>query len=92
MIIYTNRSCSIGCNEIEFKSSDKPFISKFKMDCAATDIIYMIKCTGCDKEYIFEASNLRARVHIQQTLDLRLRSLYVNHHIVHCAIGKPILF
>ena len=54
----------------------------------------MIKCTGCDKEYIGETSNLRARVmvHKQQTLDLRLRHVYVNHHIAHCAIGKPILF
>ena len=57
-------------------------------------VVYLIRCTGYDKEYIGETSNLRARVrvHKQQTLDPRLRHLYVNHHIAPCAIGKPILF
>ena len=88
-------TCSLifECNEIKFKNSDKPFIIKSRMDCTAMDIVYLIRCTGCDKEYIGETSNLRARVrvHKQQTLDPRLRHLYVNHHIAHCAIGKTYL-
>ena len=76
------------------KNSSKPLIIKSRMDCTATNIVYLIRCTGCSKEYIGESSNLRARVrvHKQQTLDPRLRHLYVNHHIAHCAIGKPTLF
>lgn len=64
------------------------------MDSTAMDIIHLIRCTGFGKEHIGETSNLRARVgvHKQQTLDPRLRHLSVNHHIAHCAIGKPILF
>ena len=89
-------TCSLilECNEIKFKNSDKPFIIKSRMDCTAMDIVYLIRFTGCDKEYIGETSNLRARVrvHKQQTLDPRLRHLYVNHHIAHCAMGKPTLF
>ena len=79
------------CNEINLKKSDKPFTIKSRMDCTAMDVVYLIRCTGCDKEYIVETSNLRARVrvHKQQTLDPRLRHLYVNHHIAHCAIDKP---
>ena len=94
-----NKACGtcpliFECNEIKFKDSHKPFIIKSKIDCTATEIVYMIKCTGCGKEYIVETSNLRARVgvHKQQSLDPRLRHLYVNHHIAHCVIGKPNLF
>ena len=67
---------------------------KSRMDCTDMDIVYLIRCTGCDKEYIGETSNLQARfrVHKQQTLDSQLRHLYVNHHVAHCTIGKPILF
>ena len=54
----------------------------------------LIKCNGCNKEYIGETENLRARVrvHKQQILDPHLRQLYISHHIAHCAIGKPELF
>ena len=81
------------CNEIKFKRSQVPFKITCEMDCTFTDFIYLIKCGGCDKEYIGETSNLRARmrVHRQQTLDPRLRNFYVNHHIAHCAFGKPTL-
>ena len=43
---------------------------------------------------IGEISSLRARIriHKKQVLDLRLRHLYVNHHIVHCVIAKSTLF
>ena len=73
-----------------------PTVLLYKYDsyCTATNIVYLIKCSGCGKEYIGESSNIRAqvRVHKQQTLDLRLRHLYVNHHIAHCTIGKSTLF
>ena len=84
----------IEASEIKLKSCTAPFQIRSEMDCTATDLIYLIKCSGCDKEYIGETSNLRARVrvHKQQTLDPRLRNLYVNHHIAHCSIGRPTLF
>ena len=89
-------TCSLifECNKIKFKNSEKPFIIKTKMDCTAMNIIYLIRCTGCDNEYIGETSNLpaRVRIHKQQTLDQRLRHLYVNHHIAHGTIGKSTLF
>ena len=89
-------TCSLifECSEIKFHNSEKPFIIKIEMDCTAMNIIYLMKCTGCDKEYIGETSNLRARVriHKQQTLDPRLRHLYVNNHIAYWTIGKPTLF
>ena len=81
-------------NEIKFKNYDKKFEIHSEMDCTVGDVIYLIRCGGCDKEYIGETSNLRARirVHKQQILDPRLRRLYVSHHIAHCAINKRPLF
>ncbi len=53
-----------------------------------------MKCSGCDKEYIGETSNLRARVqvHKRQIFDPHLRHLYVCRHIAHCAVGKETPF
>ena len=64
------------------------------MDCNATNILYLINCSGCQKEYIGQTSNLRARVriHKQQILNPSLRTLHVSKHIAHCSIGKPIPF
>ena len=45
-------TCSLifECNEINFKNSDKPFTIESIMDCTAMDVVYLIRCTGCDKE------------------------------------------
>ena len=79
---------------IKFKNTDEIFNIKTKMDCSIKDTIYLIKCAGCDKEYIGETSDLRSRVrvHKQQISDPRLRHLYVSHHIAHCSINHPIPF
>ena len=60
------------------------------MDCSAEDIIYVIECAGCNKQYIGETGNLRdrERVHKQHIFTPYLRNQYVSHHIAHCAIGK----
>ena len=64
------------------------------MDCNAKDILYLLKCGGCNKQYIRETGDLRARVrvHKQQIKDPRLRKLYVGHHIAHCALTRAALF
>ena len=81
-------------NKIMFKNSKLPFKIKSNMDCNAKNVIYLINCSGCDKEYIGQTSNLRARVrvHKQQILNPNLRTLYVSKHIAHCSIGKDIPF
>ena len=44
------------------------------MDCSAKDILYLLKCGGCNKQYIGATGDLRAtvRVHKQQIKDPRL--------------------
>ena len=64
------------------------------MNCNAKNVIHLIRCSGCNREYIGQTSNLRARVriHKQQILNPNLRTLYVSKHITHCSIGKDIPF
>ena len=63
------------------------------MDCDAEDIIYLLNCGGCHKQYKGETGELRARVriHKQQIKDPNLRTLDVSH-TAHCTIGKEKLF
>ena len=60
----------------------------------AKDVIYLLSCGGCRKQYIAVTGELRSRVpvHKQQTRDPTLRTLYLSHHIAHCTIGKESLF
>ena len=81
-------------NAIMFKNGEIPFKIKSNMNCNAKNVIYLIRCSGCNKEYIGQTSNLRARVriHKQQILNPNLRTLYVSKHIAHCSIGEDIPF
>ena len=81
-------------DKVTFNSCQETFMIKNEMDCSCKDIIYLLTCGGCKKQYIGETSNLRARfrTHKQQILDPCLWHLYVSHHIVHCVIGKRKLF
>ena len=49
-------------SEVLFNNSSTPFQIKENMDCTAQDIIYVIKCSGCNKQYIGETGNLRDRL------------------------------
>ena len=77
-------------NEVIFNNNSTPFKIKETMDCSAEDIIYVIECAGCNKQYVGETGNLRdrVRVHRQHIFTPYLRNQYVSHHIAHCAIGK----
>ena len=62
------------------------------MNCEAKDVIYALQCGGCEKQYIGETGDLRARVrvrlHKQHIFNPRYRTLYVSHYIARCTIGK----
>ena len=76
----------VATNEILLHNKTFPFKVKSNTDCNATNIIYLINCNGCHKEYIGQASNLRAmvRIHKQQIFNPNLRTHYVSKHIAHC--------
>ena len=81
-------------NEFLFKCG-KTFKVKTTMSCDAKNLIYVIKCKGCDEEYIGETGDtLRHRLtfHRQQIRDARVRILYVSNHIANCARFQPVKF
>ena len=90
------KACDVlhTCNELKFNKSSENFKIKANMDCSAKDILYFLKCGGCNKQYIGETGDPRARVrvHKQQIKDPRLRKLYASHHIAHCALTRATPF
>ena len=79
-------------NEFLFKCR-KMFKVKSSMSCDAKNLNYVIKCKGCDEEYIGETGDTlrhRLTVHRQQIRDARVRVLYVSSHIANCARFQPI--
>ena len=79
-------------NEFLFKCG-KTFKVKTSMSCDAKNLIYVIKCKGCDEEYIGETGDTlrhRLTVHRQRIRDARVRMLYVSSHIANCARFQPV--
>lgn len=58
--------------------------------CDVKNVIYVIVCAGCGKEYIGETGDLRKRVtiHNQQIRDITTRMLQVSTHLDNCANTK----
>ena len=75
-------------NEILFNNNQTPFKIKESMVSSIKDIIYVIKCAECNKQYIGKTGSLRDRVgvHKQDIFTPYFRNPYVSHHIAHCAI------
>ena len=81
----------LEAKEIFFQEQPlKPFIIKSSMNCCAKDVIYVIICGGCSKEYIGQTSSLRERVtvHKQQIRDSILRRLKISKHIAECTSAE----
>ena len=79
-------------NTIILGNGEFPFKIKSNIDFSAKIALYLINCSGCNKEYISQTSNLRPRIriHKQQILNPNLRTLYVSRHMAHCSISKEI--
>ena len=81
----------------EFKCGRKFYVHE-SMTCAVKNVLYVIKCGGCGKEYIGQTGDFlrkRVTVHNQQIRDPKTRMLYVSGHIDICAhqlIPKYMIF
>ncbi|MEW8544931.1 MAG: GIY-YIG nuclease family protein [Candidatus Thiodiazotropha sp.] len=61
------------------------------MTCEVKNVVYVMKCQGCNEEYIGETGNYlrrRVTVHNQQIRDPKTRMLYVSEHLSICAHQK----
>ena len=59
------------------------------MTCEVKNVFYVIKCRGCNEEYIGEQGNYlrrRVTVHKQQIRDPKTRMLFVSEHL---SISSP---
>ena len=67
------------------------FEVKKNMDCSSKNLLYVIKCSGCGKDYIGETGNeLRKRmtVHRQQIRDPTINMIPLSAHLRICAKDK----
>ena len=58
------------------------------MTCEVKNVVYVMKCRGCNEEYTGETGNyLRCRVtvHNQKIRDPKTRMLFVSEHLSICA-------
>ena len=72
--------------QFEFQCG-KTFIIKYNATCAVKNVIYVIRCCGCKKEYIGETGDFlrhRVTVHNQQIRDENLQHLQVSKHLANC--------
>ena len=65
------------------------------MDCSSKNLLYVIKCEGCEENYIGQTGNdLRKRmtVHRQQKKDPSTRKIPLSAHLSECAGNKDNYF
>lgn len=71
--------------------SGHTFVVKNDFSCASKNLIYVIRCTGCHKDYVGQSSlTLRQRmtVHRQQLRDPTTRQIPLSGHLDLCALNK----
>ena len=76
--------------EFTFSATNETFRIKHSMSCTSNNLIYVITCAGCGKNYIGETGDVlrnRVTVHKQQVRDPSTRMLGVSKHIDECAVG-----
>ena len=62
------------------------------MNCNSCNLLYILTCSGCGKQYIGETGDVlrnRIRVHRQQIRNPNVRMLKVSSHIDNCALNEP---
>ena len=77
--------------EIQFKRYNEIFQIRSNMDCTSRNVIYCIKCVGCEKDYIGQTGDqLRNRmtIHRQQINWPELRQIGLSEHLDVCAHNK----
>ena len=92
-------NCGLCIHLIEGKEfkflNGKTFKVKTAMSCEVQNVIYVIRCDGCQKEYIGETGDFlrkRVTVHRQHIRDKNVRILFVSEHIDQCASSKTPAF
>lgn len=85
--------CLITGREYKFEHNHI-FRVKSSFTCDSKNVIYCIKCAGCEKTYIGETSDLRMRVNLHRNQIRRpeYNVLNMSRHIAECAKERSIKF
>ena len=78
-----------------FTGTKYEFKIKNSFTCTTRNVIYVMICGNCDKDYIGQSSleiRFRIAVHKQQIKDPGLRKLHVSKHIFECGKGNFRIF
>jgi hypothetical protein len=91
-----NKRCKCCDNITESETisleNGQTFQVRANMNCNSSNLLYIITCNGCKKQYIGETGDIlrnRMRVHRQQIRDKNTRMLNVSEHIDQCAKVFP---
>ena len=74
-------------NSLEFNCGRKFYVHE-SMTCEVKNVVYVMKCRGCNEEYIGETGKYlrrRVTVHNQQIRYPKTRMLFVSEHLSTCA-------
>ena len=72
--------------------SNKTFYVKYNMDCSVQNVLYALRCNGCQEIYIGQTGDkLRNRrtVHEQQMRDPSTRQIPLSNHLNTCCNNEP---
>lgn len=101
---FVSRTCGKNCqtckiitegSEILFKKNNFNFRIKYNFTCLSKNLIYVINCTSCNKQYIGETGGtlrIRMNLHRNQTKHEEYRHLFVNKHLNSCSKGDFTVF
>ena len=77
----------LECKEIRFKNREMPFKLRSAFNCESSNLLYVIKCKGCNEEYIGQTSRtLKERIVLyrQHINDKDYEQMYVEKHLRTC--------
>lgn len=101
---YSVQKCGKSCEtcklldvgpDIKITSTNKTFTVKHNMNCETQNLIYIITCNGCKKQYVGETGNelkTRMTLHRQHIRHPECRKLGVSKHIAECGRGGFTVF
>lgn len=66
------------------------FHVKARLTCDSTNVLYLLRCANCSKDYIGETNNLRLRINLHRNhiRDPTHRILPMSRHIATCSAGR----
>ena len=80
----------LECKSYQFKNSHLPFIIKSPFTCISKNLLYIIICSGCKKEYIGQTSCMlkeRLVLYRQHINEPRYQTSEVEEHLRNCGKG-----